>query len=143
MLEIYLELNVTYSVLWLLISFQEAPWYVLFYYVWTIITTWRSKCALFIRFTISKVTASYQYMYALCYCKNTPVGVHKLLLYFDIQQIRNFIMFHYFFITELCLSYKFWINLFVIFCNTIIRCSQVHLRPPESADLQHTVNIER
>ena len=41
-LAIALDLNVTYLVLWSLISFQEAPWYCLVYYMWAITTTWRS-----------------------------------------------------------------------------------------------------
>ena len=45
--------------------------------------------------------------------------------------------------TKLCLSHKFRTNFIVIFCNTITRCSQVHLRPPESFDLQYKSNIER
>ena len=45
-------------------------------------------------------------------------------------------------ITKISLSYKFRINFFVIFCNTLIHCSQVHLRPPESGNIQHKANIE-
>ena len=53
----------------LLISFWEACWYGLIYYMWDIITTWRGTCATCIRFTIYKTTMSYQYMSALWYCK--------------------------------------------------------------------------
>ena len=67
MLAFSLDLNVTYLVLWLLISFRESLWYGLVYYVWSITTTWRSKCATSIQFTIYKVTVIYQYMSASCY----------------------------------------------------------------------------
>ena len=69
MLEIALELNITYSVLRSLISFQEVPWYSLVYNLWAITKTWQSKCATSILFTISKVTVSYQYMCSSFYCK--------------------------------------------------------------------------
>ena len=36
-------------------------------------------------------------------------------------------------ITEFYLSYKFWVNLLVIFCNTIICFRKVHLWPPEAS----------
>ena len=45
-------------------------------------------------------------------------------------------------ITKLCLYHKSRINLFVIFCNTIICCNQVHLWPPKSVDLRQKANIE-
>ena len=46
-------------------------------------------------------------------------------------------------IKKLSSSHKFHINFIVVFCNTIIDCSQVHLQPTESVDLQHTANIKR
>ena len=46
------------------------------------------------------------------------------------------------FITKLYLSHKFRINCFVIFCNTMFCCRQVHLRPPESFNHRHKANIE-
>ena len=46
-------------------------------------------------------------------------------------------------ITKLCLSHKFWINFFVIFCNTIFRCRQVHTQPLDIFVHQHKANIER
>ena len=64
----------TYSVLQFLISFQEAPWRSLFYYIWAITTTWRSKCATSIRFKISKFTVSYQYISDLWYR-----GIHLMV----------------------------------------------------------------
>ena len=67
MLEISLDLNVKGSVLRLLISFQEAPWYGLVYYVRAITTTLRGLWSASIRFTISEATVSYQYISALCY----------------------------------------------------------------------------
>ena len=67
MFEIVLDLNVTYSVLRLLIWFREAPWYLLVDYVQAITTAWRGLCATSIRFTISKVTGSYHCMSALSY----------------------------------------------------------------------------
>ena len=67
MLEIALDLNVTYSVLRFLISFREVPWYGLVYYLWDITTTSQSKSATSILLTIYKVTVSYQYMCASFY----------------------------------------------------------------------------
>ena len=47
-----------------------------------------------------------------------------------------------FIVRKLYLSYKFRMNLFVIFCNTIICYSQVHIKPLESVDLQQRAKIE-
>ena len=69
MLELPLYLNVTYSVLLLLVSFREAPWSVLIYYVWYITTTWQEFFATSIWFTTYIVTVSHRYMSALCYHK--------------------------------------------------------------------------
>ena len=58
-----------YSVLRVLISFKEAPWYSLVYYVWSITSTWRSKCATSIWFTISKVTVGINICFLLVIVK--------------------------------------------------------------------------
>ena len=68
-LEISLKLNVAYSVLRSLISFQEAPWYGLVCYVQAINTTWWGYCVTSISLTIHIATVSYQYKSSLCYRK--------------------------------------------------------------------------
>ena len=44
--------------------------------------------------------------------------------------------------TKLCLSHKFRIDCFVIFCNIFFCCRQVYLLPPKRFDYQHKANIE-
>ena len=61
-LAISLELNMTYSVLRLLISFREYPWYSLFYYMRAICTYQQGQCATYIWFKTYSVPLSYQYM---------------------------------------------------------------------------------
>ena len=55
----------TYSVLRLLISFQEVTWWKILYYVQAVTTTLQGYCATSIRFRTYKVMVSYQYMCAL------------------------------------------------------------------------------
>ena len=43
---------------------------------------------------------------------------------------------------KLYVSHKFWINLFVIFYNTIFCWRQVHLRSPKIVNHQHKANTE-
>ena len=54
-----------------------------------------------------------------------------MLFYFDLQLIRPFIMFHY----KLSQNSAYVTNSesipFIVLCNTIIFCSQVHLQPPK------------
>ena len=142
MLAIALDLNVKYSILRSLISFQEAPWQGLVYYVGAITTNWRCLCATFIKFTTYKVTVSYQYMSSVCYRE-----IHLLrfmcsccnLIYNECINLLCLVINHH---TTLLIK-KFRINLFVIFCNTIFRFRQVHVRPFESFNHQHKVNIKR
>ena len=93
-------------------------------------------------FTISKVTVSYQYMPYLCYHEINPIIFICSCCNF-IYNEYVILLFFLLIITKLHLSYKFQINFFVMFFNTIIRCIQVHLRPPKIVDLRQKANIER
>ena len=142
MVAISLDLNVTYSVFWSLVSFREAPWWVLVYYVWAIITNWRGSCATSICFTTYKFTLSYPYMSSLSYCE---ILLIRFICIYCTLSTKN-TSFYYallLIITELCLSQKIRINCFVIFCNIIFFCRQVLLRPPESLNCLHKTIIER
>ena len=66
---IALDQKMLLSVFSLLISSWKAPWYGIVYYMWAINTTWRNKCATFIRFTTFTVKVSYQYTCSSCYCE--------------------------------------------------------------------------
>ena len=74
--------------------------------------------------------------------RDTPAEVCKLLFYFDMQQIQNLICFvinnH-----ETLLISQISNQFFLIFRNTIIRCSQVHLQQTRSIYIQQEANIER
>ena len=65
-LDIALDLNVAYSVLWLLISFREAPWKGFVCYVLDITTTGRGYCGMSTWLTIHIATVSYQQSF---FCK--------------------------------------------------------------------------
>ena len=56
-----LDLNVAYSVLRLLISFQVAPWYGLVCYLLAVTTIGRGQCFASYRSTINIATVGYQY----------------------------------------------------------------------------------
>ena len=52
---------------------------------------------------------------------------------------KNTLFYHVLLLTirTLCLSHKLWINFFVMFCNIIVRCRQVYLRPTNIFNHQH------
>ena len=73
MLEIAPDLNVTYSVLRLLIKLQKEPWYGLVYYVQDIFTNQQGYCATSIRF------GTYY----------GELSIYVLLLRFDLSHFYN------------------------------------------------------
>ena len=78
----------------------------------------------------SKVMVIYQYMSSSSYHK-----IHLIKLFFSYCIfIYNKYLIYYIsllFITRLYLSHKCWINLFLIFSNTMFCCRQVHSWPPK------------
>ena len=108
----------------------------------SITTTWKGSCATSIRFTSSKVMMSYQYMSALCYREIHMIRFIFRYFIFIYNEYVNLLCF-LLIITKLYLSHKFRINLFMILCNIIFRCRQVHIGPPESFNRRQKANIER
>ena len=109
--------------------------------MWSIITTWWSKCDPYIWFTTSSVTVSYQYVSDLCYFE---IRLLRLSASIELWSTHN-TWFYYvlvFIVTKNVLYNKLGINSFVIFCNTIIWCIQVILVPIKSVDLQHKANMD-
>ena len=73
--------------------------------------------------------------------QDTPAWVYKLLLYFDLQKIRQFIMFHYYSSQNSTYLKNLESISFAMFCKKIIFCSRLHLQPPENVNLKHIEHI--
>ena len=97
---------------------------------------------MYILFTTYKVTASYQYMSALCYR-----GIHLLMficsdcafIYKKYVILLCFIINHH----QNLLNSKNCINFFVIFCNTMFCYIKVHLWSPKIFDHRQKAKFER